>query len=299
MDLDRDSSLTQTSLPAYNNNGFEAFSSVAAQQQQHQHQHQQQQQQHQLPPPPQQGAMFGLIAASAPVRTDFVPVDAGSNNNNTKFTLTVTSPGDLPSPLTAINELVFFLLPGAANALPPNSGVLIYWQVEVSPTIQSGFELLGSLTSDRTSDIFRTGWSEREEFIGLDQSLYQSVVKINIGISIEPMDVVRNLTGDGIGTLSSTTNTNYNNNNTSSPSPMSLSSSQIAANPTPVGVVDKRPIVAQKIAQDLYNFMLSFDTGGATGNQTMTVPANIFDRWWRRFENKLRRDPNFFLKNSD
>lgn len=268
MDLDRDSSMT--ALNNNNNvNGFAAFSSASAQQQQ--------QQQLQCP-------MFGLIAATAPLRTDFVPVDG---SNNTKFTLTVTSPGDFPSPLTAINELVFFMLPGAANAMPYNSGVLIYWQVEVSPTVKSGFELLGSLTMERPSDIFRTGWSEREEFIGLSPN--QSI-KINIGISIEPLDVVQNLTEDGIGTSSSmsmSTNNNINNSNNNNNQNSSI---------TPV---DKRPMVAQKIAQDLYNFMLSFDTGGATGNQTMTVPTNIFDRWWRRFENKLRRDPNFFLKNGD
>ena len=71
------------------------------------------------------------------------------------------------------------------------------------------------------------------------------------------------------------------------------------ANRTQPSVSEKRPLVAQKIAKDLYNFMLSFDTGGARGSQAMTVPANIFDRWWKRFEAKLNRDPNFFLKNNN
>jgi len=267
MDFDRDSSMSSY------NNGFAAFSAAAAveEHQQHQQHHQQFR--------AQQGPMFGLIAATAPLRTDFRPVDG---SNNTKFTLTVDSPGYLPSPLTAINELVFFLLPGAANAIPPNSGVLVYWQVEISPTVQSGFELLGCLTLlEKQSDIFRTGWSEREEFLGLSPN---QPVKLNIGISIEPLEVVRNLTADGIGSGLA-----------SSMSPHVTNSSSSSRSRAP----DKRPMVAQKIAQDLYNFMLSFDTGGAKGSQQMTVPANIFDRWWRRFENKLRRDPNFFLKNSD
>mmetsp|Transcript_23180 Transcript_23180/g.54714 ORF Transcript_23180/g.54714 Transcript_23180/m.54714 type:complete len:269 (+) Transcript_23180:286-1092(+) len=268
MDFDRDSSMSSY------NNGFAAFSAAAAAQE-----HQQHQQQFRA----QQGPMFGLIAATAPLRTDFRPVDG---SNNTKFTLTVDSPGYLPSPLTAINELVFFLLPGAANAIPPNSGVLVYWQVELSPTVQSGFELLGCLTLlEKQSDIFRTGWSEREEFLGLSPN---QPVKLNIGISIEPLEVVRNLTADGIGSgLASSTWT--------STSPHTTNSRSRLGSRAP----DKRPMVAQKIAQDLYNFMLSFDTGGAKGSQQMTVPANIFDRWWRRFENKLQRDPNFFLKNSD
>ena len=224
--------------------------------------------------PASQAPMFGMVAASAPLRTDFAPVDS----TNTKFALALTSPGDLQSPLTLVNELAFFLLPRASNVLPSNSGVLVYWQVEVSPTVQSGYELLGCLIpSDRPSDIFRTGWSEREEFTSLTP---KQPVRINIGISIEALDVVKNLAGDG-SSISSIGTASLPN----------IPSNSIAA--------DKRPMVAQKIAKDLYNFMLSFDTGGATGNQAMVVPASIFEKWWIRFESKLRRDPNFFLKDSD
>ena len=273
MELDRDSTMSASSY----SNGFAAFSSAAQQ-----HQQREQQQQFQSPLQPQQqqqylGApLFGLIAASATVRTDFTPVEG---SNGTKFTLSVTTaPGDFPSPLTSINELVFFLLPGAANSMPPNSGLMVYWQVEVSSEQQSGFELLGSLIpSDMQSVIFRTGWAEREEFVGLDRRQPPPVVRINFGISVEPIEVVRNLANANSG------NNLLGNNATDS----SASGS------------DRRPLVAQKIAKDLYNFMLSFDTGGARGNQTMTVPANIFDRWWKRFEAKLKRDPNFFLKNDE
>jgi hypothetical protein len=279
MDLDRDPSMSASSY----NNGFAAFSPVAQQQQQQflsQHLPQQQQQ---LGQP-----LFGLIAASAAVRTDFSPVEG---SNDTKFTLSVTTnPGDFPSPLTSIHELVFFLLPGASSVLPLNSGLLVYWQVEVvssgNQQQQSGFELLGSLVpSERRSDVFRTGWSEREEFIGLDRQQPPPAVRVNFGISIEPIEVVRNLTNASSGNSGSNNNNSVGTNN-----PMGAS---------PSAAADKRPLVAQKIAKDLYNFMLSFDTGGARGNQTMTVPANIFDRWWKRFEAKLKRDPNFFLKNDD
>lgn len=228
-------------------------------------------------PPPPQIPIFGLIVASANIRTDFESV---ALSNNTKFTLTITSPGDFSTPVTAVNELVFFFLPGGANTLPPKSGALIYWQIEVSPTLQSGFELLGYLEpTSRPSDIFRTGWSEREEFVDLAPN--QSV-KINIGISIEPLDVIKNLAGGSSNNMSSIFGGNLSSN----------------INPT-AAAPDKRSMVAHKIAEDLFNFMQSFDTGGASGNQTMVVPANIFDRWWRRFENKLRRDPTFFLKRSD
>ena len=115
---------------------------------------------------------------------------------------------------------------------------------------------------ERPSEIMRTGWSEHDQFLAIPPAL-QSSVTITIGVSIEPVDSIQNLA------LSNTANHS------------------------------KRPLVAQKIARDLYNFMQSFDTGGAVGNQQMVVPQNIFERWWKRFENKSKRDPNFFLKNSD
>jgi len=130
----------------------------------------------------------------------------------------------------------------------------------------------------------RLGRREAEEFVGLapDQN-----VKVNIGIEITSMDVIKNLTQGG-GNMSSMFGGGGGRN--ISPS---------AANGGGGTCNDKRPIVAHKIAEDLFNFMQSFDTGGATGNQTMVVPANIFDRWLRRFQNKLQRDPNFLLRKNE
>lgn len=196
---------------------------------------------------------FGLIVPGGPVRNDFVPVDA----TGTKFALQLRSPGDLPNPLTLVNELVVFL--GAP--LGPNQGVMVYWQL-VAQQEQSGFEFLGSLTMGQPSQIFRTGWSEHDQFLSIPPN---QPVTVTIGLSIEPIESIRNLSN------ASTENVN-----------------------------SRRPLVAQKIAQDLYNFMQSFDTGGGGGmNGTMVVPQNIFERWWKRFENKSRRDPNFFLNSGD
>eukprot|EP00980_Cylindrotheca_fusiformis_P020793 scaffold7770_cov94-Cylindrotheca_fusiformis.AAC.5 len=223
----------------------------------------QQQQQQQ-----QQGApIIGLVVPGAPVLTDFVPMD----QTGTKFALTLQSPGpSLPSPLTVVNELVCFL----TSPLPfPNHGVLIYWQLSSQQQGQSGFELLGSLTPDRPSEVMRTGWSEHSQFLAIGP---QEPAQITIGVSIEPLDSIQNLTSSN------------NNGNSSS------SSSFHPNNPN-----SRRPLVAHKIAQDLFNFMSSFDTGAAASSNQMVVPKNIFDRWWARFENKSKRDPNFFLKSSD
>jgi hypothetical protein len=223
----------------------------------------QQQQHHQQQPPPPPQMSFGLIVPGGPVRTDFVPVDG----SGTKFALQLTSPGDLPNPLILVNELVIFLVGGSNNdstntaaVLPPNHGVLLYWQLAYQQE-QSGYELLGSLTQEEPSHIFRTGWSEHDQFLSLPPG---QPVTITIGLSVEPIESVRNVA----------TSTSKNSSST-------------------------RPLVAQTIARDLYNFMQSFDTGAASSNGQMLVPQNIFERWWRRFENKSKRDPNFFLKSAD
>jgi hypothetical protein len=193
---------------------------------------------------------FGMLVPGGPVRHDFAPVDG----SGTKFALQMSSPGDFPNPLL-VNELVFFL--GAPMA--PSQGVMVYWQL-TSGNEQSGFELLGSITMDQPSQIFRTGWSEHDQFLSLPP---HQPVTVTIGLSIEPLESIRN--------VASTTSANAN---------------------------ARRPLVAQKIAQDLYNFMQSFDSGVGGNSGTMTVPTNIFERWWKRFESKSQRDPSFFLKNS-
>ena len=195
---------------------------------------------------------LGLIVPGGPLHTQFVPMD----NTGKRFGLTLTSPGQLPTPLSSVNEVVCFV---QSQALPPNHGLLVYWQVSYRQE-QSGFELLGSLTADRSSEIFRTGWSEHDQMLAIGPN---EPATVTIGISIEPLDSIQNL-------ASSTAN---------------------------VQNQSRRPYVAQKIAQDLFNFMNSFDTG-SSGSTQMVVPKNIFERWWTRFENKSKRDPNFFLKAS-
>jgi hypothetical protein len=65
--------------------------------------------------------------------------------------------------------------------------------------------------------------------------------------------------------------------------------------------VEDKKNVAKKIATDLFNFLQSFGdtgTGGNVKNGWMMVPVNVFDRWFKRFEGKIERDPNFFMKSS-
>jgi hypothetical protein len=202
---------------------------------------------------------FGLVIPGGPVLTNFVPVD----NTGLKFALRLSCPGDLPTPLASVTEIVFFLLPNIP--LPPDYGVLCYWQIEAAaplspgaPPPSTGFELLGAISTNHPSSVFHTGWSEHEQVA--EVSAANIPVTVNIGVSLEPLGNIQN-----IG----------------------------AINPN-----QGRLFVAEKIASDLFKYMQSFDTGTAGAGQ-MTVPNNIFDRWFKRFENRFKRDPNFFLKSDD
>lgn len=210
-------------------------------------------------PPPQ---VCGLVINGLPVRTDFQPVD----QTGQKFALKLHCPGDLPTPLSGISEIVLFLMPNLP--IPPDHGLLAYWQITADvPTMpgqappSTGFELLGSLTLAHPSGVFATGWSEHEQLLEVSSS--GQPVYVTIGIALEPLSNIQNV--------------------------VSSSSDKL----------NRRLIVAQKIALDLFTFMQSFDTGAAAAGNMMVVPKNIFDRWFQRFEARFRRDPNFMMRKKD
>ncbi|GMH32587.1 hypothetical protein BSKO_00421 [Bryopsis sp. KO-2023] len=51
---------------------------------------------------------------------------------------------------------------------------------------------------------------------------------------------------------------------------------------------------AKRVAQNLYHFMTSFGTMQA--GDKVVVPANCFERWFTRFQEKYRRDPDFLTR---
>ncbi len=211
--------------------------------------------------------LFGIIIPGREVITNFVPADPSL----TKFTLTVPFlvQTDNEASIASISDIVFFLLPNIA--LPPNSGAMIYWSASSNQdTTPSSFELLGALTPTQPSTILRTGWSTNEPLHHLIQSLMSSnrsnsniskTINITFGVSIESLDNINNL------------NVTHKNDN-------------------------ECKNVAQKIALDLFNYLQSFDDTQQNAKGWMNVPTNVFDRWFKRFEMKIARDPNFFMKNS-
>lgn len=232
---------------------------------------------------PAQQPLFGLIVPGCAVRTDFVPIDP----NGLKFALRLSCPGDIPTPLTSILDIVFFLTtPIVQQQQAEELGVVVYWQISsaINPTTAStGYELLGHVSNNTPSAVFRTGWSEHEQTVELGTMNPPIPVIVTIGLSIEPLSQIQNYSPSSVP---SSPNNNFNTMTTTTPA-------TTGGAPT-----EQRLFVAQKIASDLYTFMQSFDTGAGIGQQTMVVPTNIFERWYKRFEARFRRDPNFFLKSS-
>ena len=52
---------------------------------------------------------------------------------------------------------------------------------------------------------------------------------------------------------------------------------------------------ARRVAFDLFRYMESF--GGPYGNDKIVVPMNSLDEWFRKFQTKFRRDPDFLTRN--
>ncbi|KAL7446264.1 hypothetical protein ACHAXH_009714 [Discostella pseudostelligera] len=173
--------------------------------------------------------LLGILIPGGVVRTDFAPSDA----SGTKFTLALS--GISGKDIVSVSELVFFLLPGIP--LPPDHGALLFWQVVSIPASNvmsstpfsagastattTDFELVGAITNNKPSGVFRTGWATNETLSIAINSPYSSTITINLGVSIEPISTI-----DNMGMIQ-----------------------------------DKTTHVAMKIAMDLFNYMQSFNTG--------------------------------------
>jgi hypothetical protein len=80
---------------------------------------------------------------------------------------------------TMITEITFFLLP--TSPVPIGYGAILYYSVD-----QVHWELLGAISPEKPSGIFRTGWPTNEEVV--------KYPVVYLGVSLEPMTTVENLT---------------------------------------------------------------------------------------------------------
>eukprot|EP01041_Mallomonas_annulata_P006767 gene6767-13713_t len=109
---------------------------------------------------------FGVVAPGRPVITDFRPID------ETKCVVEFIDP-------TSITELTFFMLP--SSPVPPGFGAVLYYSV---PPFQQ-WEIIGAISPEKPSGIFRTSWATKEDMIGCPL--------VQLGVSLESLDTIKNL----------------------------------------------------------------------------------------------------------
>lgn len=109
--------------------------------------------------------LFGVVVPGRPVITEFQPI------NETRAVAALTDP-------CSVTEITFFLLP--TSPVPPGVGAILYYSVDMTH-----WELLGSVSPEKPSGIFRTGWPTKEELVGCPG--------VHLGVSLEPMSTITNL----------------------------------------------------------------------------------------------------------
>lgn len=113
----------------------------------------------------------GLVASGRPVVFQFQPV--GEN----RFMTVVTQPSLVP-------EISIFLMPAFQAAMQHGMGLSVYWCKD-----GANWQLLGSLSAHKPSDVFRTGWPA-------DPDLTQ-VPAVQVGVAIESLAQIQTLSGQG------------------------------------------------------------------------------------------------------
>ena len=102
--------------------------------------------------------LFGVVVPGRPVITEFQPL------NETKAVAVLADP-------CSITEITFFLLP--TSPVPPGGGAILYYSVDLVH-----WEVVGSISPEKPSGIFRTGWPTKEDL--------QGCPAVHIGVSLEP-----------------------------------------------------------------------------------------------------------------
>jgi protein Hikeshi len=202
--------------------------------------------------------MFGIIVSGRPVLTEFTTVSP----TQLAFTIPAFPP---------FNHLVVFLLPG--NAIPPDQSAAVY--IQLPP--KTDFQLLGALSSEKPSAIFRTrgvgavatGMGVVDEDAMVDSAGDSGPTgNIVIGISMEPATQVQ----QALQTLKAQNAT-------------PRTGLELVKAPPPSASSVTTKLLAQRIIGNAFNFLASFGSD--------VIPLKAFEDWWKKFERKIEVDPTF------
>ncbi|KAI6247507.1 hypothetical protein HI914_04091 [Erysiphe necator] len=241
--------------------------------------------------------LFGLIPTGSPVL--ITPTTVPSP---TSYTFNIPIP---TAPRKPFSHLTVFLLPGIT--LPPSTAAAVYLALPQAPT---EFRFLGAIGENKESAVFKiSGLSDgtpdlltnnssgsnvggvteidMDDMDEIAESTAAAILptsEIVIGISIESAEsVATQLAAIQAASLAKPTGSNAVVDATSQ--------SALILNKTQPDIL----LLAQKIIKDAFNFVSSYSSSGSLGE---TVPLKIFEEWWKKFESKLKIDPNFLEKAS-
>eukprot|EP00898_Chlorokybus_atmophyticus_P003794 jgi/Chlat1/4415/Chrsp29S04545 len=158
----------------------------------------------------------------------------------------------------AVSEAVLFMT--AANVIPSNDMVLaLYVRSPGTP-----WEYRGAIFNQRPSAVISLHWPDRipEAALAALEANAGPGAPISphaqIGISVEPRQAAE--------------------------------LQQMAAPDT------RKETFAKSVAMDLFRYLESFASQVPQVGDNLVVPTNILDRWFTRFQDKFRRDPEFLTR---
>jgi len=201
-------------------------------------------------------AMFGLIASGRLVATNWEQISP------TNCAI------ELPE-AESVNHIVVFLT--GQTPFPEGVGGAVYF---AWPSVNGGpptWQLLGNITNQKPSAIFRIGRLKKDEagqtgsnMAGLLGHRPQNHVNALVGISVEPLNVIEG---------------------------------QTPAAQTEAANVSTFVEFSQKMLENLFNYAASFAVSPADLRQRQGesyVPLSALQQWYANFERRLQQNPNFW-----
>eukprot|EP01135_Chromosphaera_perkinsii_P010199 Nk52_evm65s2039 gene=Nk52_evmTU65s2039 len=215
--------------------------------------------------------MFGVIAAGRLVQLESEQVAEN------RFVFSIQDPEDL-------NHIVAFMT--GVTPFPMGMGASVYFCYKDPSGTEMDWQLLGVLSNDKPSAIFRVAGlkpkkamvdqpamgSMNGNFTGHQLTTFNSFNSVNpvtgpsvaqIGISVEPLEVIEQMV--------------------------------ISKGGTPSSVVSVGSVAAMsgKLMTNLYDYLASFAKAGVSFGNAPCVPLAVVDKWRDLLAKKVERDPNF------
>ncbi|TIB99224.1 UPF0220-domain-containing protein [Wallemia mellicola] len=182
--------------------------------------------------------MFGCIAAGRLVQTDLQQVD------ETHFTFTLSKPEEL-------NHVVIFLT--GQIAFPEGIGATVHF---LFPGYEKGWQLLGKLSNDKPSAIFRLRGSAIPSKLSSNtlNTVNNNNTQAIIGISVEPINQVDSQT-------------------------MAL---------TPTNTISAKSNESQEVAKRILENLFEFLSGFAHVGPETLIPLSTLQQWYNKVLTKLQ-----------